>query len=344
MSEDTQTAPASESTGTVEEAASRIEALLSGKKPTRKQEAPIAEAAPEAPAVEAEEAPTDDVDTEDNSVETASEEDDAEEASPDAQDEEAKSSEPAKPIITLELEGKKVEFTPEELQKSVLLQADYTRKTQALAAERKQFAETVSKAEESEKIYSQLLPVMVQRMQATMPQAPDPSLIDINPSAYLRQKEAYEQAMGDLQAGISEMNRQQDESKGKQTEQLQAYLAENAAKLPELIPEWKDEKVRERDRPKVRDYLKVRGFSDEEINQAYDARLVAMANDARQWRELQSKSKPRPNAPPLEKALKPSPAPAQPQTRKNRDAFEARKRLASSGRVEDAAAAIKALL
>lgn len=342
MSEETQTASASESTGTVEEAASKIEALLSGKKPTRKQEAPQQEAASEAEPAQAEEA-----ETEDYSVETAppSEEDsDAEEASPDAQDEEAESDNTAKPIITLELEGKKIDFTPEELQKSVLLQADYTRKTQALAAERKQFAETIHKAEEAEKVYSQLLPVMVQRMQATMPQPPDPSLIDINPSAYLRQKETYEQAMGDLQAGISEMQRQQDESNGKQTKQLQAYLAENAAKLPELIPEWKDEKVFERDRPKVRDYLKTRGFSDEEINQAYDARLVAMANDARQWRELQSKSRPRPNAPPLEKALKPSPAPAQPQTRKNRDAFEARKRLASSGRVEDAAAAIKALL
>lgn len=342
MSEETQTASASESTGTVEEAASKIEALLSGKKPTRKQEAPIQEAASEAEPAQAEEA-----ETEDNSVETAppsEEESDAEEASPDAQDEEAESDSPAKPIITLELEGKKVEFTPEELQKSVLLQADYTRKTQALAAERKQFAETLQKAEEAEKVYSQLLPVMVQRMQATLPQSPDPSLIDINPSAYLRQKEAYEQEMGDLQAGISEMHRQQDESKGKQSQQLQAYLAENASRLPELVPEWKDEKVFERDRPKVRDYLKAKGFSDEEINQAYDARLVAMANDARQWRELQSKSRPRPNAPPLEKALKPSPAPAQPQTRKNRDAYEARKRLASSGRVEDAAAAIKALL
>lgn len=344
MSEETQTMPASASTGTVEEAASKIEALLSGKKHDKKPVAPPEETAQAAPETEAEEAPVDDADPEDNSAETASEEDDAEEASPDAQDEEAESNEPAKPIITLEIEGKKVEFTPDELQKSVLLQADYTRKTQALAAERKQHAEIVQKAEEAEKVYSQLLPVMVQRMQATMPQAPDPSLIDVNPSAYLRQKEAYEQAMGDLQAGISEMKRQEDESKGKQAKQLQAYLAENSAKLPELIPEWKDKKVFEQERTKVRDYLKTTGFSDDEIDQAYDARLVAMANEARKWRELQSKSKPRPNAPPLEKALKPSPTPAQPQTRKNRDAFEARKRLASSGRVEDAAAAIKALL
>jgi hypothetical protein len=343
MSEDTQTMPASESTGTVEEAASKIEALLSGKKPTRKQEAPIQEAASEA-ATDDQDQPAAD---EDNSAETplaSDEDDDAEDASTPESDETDEGDDQPEPLYTVKINGKEEQVTLKEALNGYQRNKDYTEKQMALAAERKEHQSLVEQAAESEKIYSQLLPVMVQRMQATLPPPPDPRLIDENPSAYLRSKENYETAMADLQAAASEAQRMQQKDQVEQSQKIKAYVAENASKLPELVPEWKDQKAYERDRPKVRDYLKGRGFSDEEINQAYDARLVAIAADGMRWRELHSKSKLRPNAPPLEKALKPSPAPAQPQTKRNREAFEARKRLASSGRVEDAAAAIKALL
>ena len=344
MSEETQTVPASASTGTVEEAASKIEALLSGKKHEKRQEPDVT--------VTASEAATDDQDQpaadEDNSVETAptseDEDDDADDASTPESDETDEGDDQPEPLYTVKINGKEEQITLKEALNGYQRNKDYTEKQMALAAERKEFQSTLQQAQESEKIYSQLLPVMVQRMQATLPPPPDQALIDIDPSAYLRSKENYEAAMADLQAAASEAQRMQQKDQVEQAQKIKAYVAENASKLPELVPEWKDQKAYERDRPKVRDYLKGRGFSDDEINQAYDARLVAIAADGMRWRELQSKSKPRPNAPPLEKALKPSPAPAQPQTKRNRDAFEARKRLASSGRVEDAAAAIKALL
>jgi hypothetical protein len=344
MSEGTQTAPASASTGTVEEAASAIEALLSGKKHEKRQSAPQAEAASEA-ATDDQDQPAAD---EDNSAETPtsdeSEDDGADDASTPESDETDEGDDQPEPLYTVKINGKEEQVTLKEALNGYQRNKDYTEKQMALAAERKEHQSLVQQAQESEKLYSQLLPVMVQRMQATLPPPPDPRLIDENPSAYLRSKENYEAAMADLQAAASEAQRMQQKDQVEHQKRIQTYVAENASKLPELVPEWKDQKAYERDRPKVRDYLKTRGFSDEEINQAYDARLVAMAADGMRWRELQSKSKPRPNAPPLEKALKPAPAPAQPQVKGKREAFEARKRLASSGRVEDAAAAIKALL
>lgn len=344
MSEDTQTAPASESTGTVEEAASKIEALLSGKKHEKRQQPDVTVTASEAPD---ETENTSSSDDEDNSAETplaSQEDDDADDASPPESDETDEGDDQPEPLYTVKINGKEEKVTLKEALNGYQRNKDYTEKQMALAAERREHQALVEQAAESEKIYSQLLPVMVQRMQATLPPPPDPRLIDENPSAYLRSKENYETAMADLQAAASEAQRMQQKDRVEQEHKIKAYVAENASKLPDLVPEWKDQKAYERDRPKVRDYLKGRGFSDDEINQAYDARLVAIAADGMRWRELQSKSKPRPNAPPLEKALKPSPAPAQPQTKRNREAFEARKRLASSGRVEDAAAAIKALL
>jgi len=127
-----------------------------------------------------------------------------------------------------------------------------------------------------------------------------------------------------------------------QAQKLQAYVAENASRLPELVPEWSDKKAYERDRPKVREYLKAKGFSDDEINQAYDARLVAIAADGMRFREL-LKSKPRENAP-LEKALRPAAPPSKPMTQQTRNQLDARKRLAKTGSLRDAAAVFEGLI
>jgi hypothetical protein len=339
MSDGTQTAPASESTGTVEEAASKIEALLSGKKPEKRLAAPAEEAAQPAPEAEqAEEAEPEDLAPETTS---SDEDDEAPDAHPETDDEAEGSDEPD-PLYTVKINGKEEKVSLKEALNGYQRQQDYTRAKQEFAAEKRQFSTELDAARQEREVYSQLLPALIQRMQSSMPSAPDQSLIDIDPSAYLRQKEAYEQAMGDLQAASSERQRLEQETKVEQQRKLQAFVAENASKLPELIPEWKDRKAYERDRPKVREYLMGRGFSDEEINQAYDARLVAIAADGMRWRELQ-KSKFKPTAPPAEKALRPTP-PSTSAPKVNRDAQAARNRLAKSGRVEDAAAAIRALL
>lgn len=338
MSEETSSVPASVSTGTVEEAASKIEALLSGKKPEKQRAAPPEETATSSAASE------DAADMQEPETETtASEEDDeAPEPQPDAEDD-AESDDQPEPLYTVKINGKEEQVSLKEALSGYQRQQDYTRAKQAFAEEKRQFVADLENARQQSEVYSQLLPAMVQRLQASLPAAPDPSLIDINPSAYLRQKEAYEQALGDLQAAASEQARMSEQSQVEQTRKLQAYVAENAAKLPELVPEWKDQKVYERDRHKVRDYLSWRGFSDDEINQAYDARLVAMAADATKWRELQ-KGKIKPVAPAPERGLKPTPTSTSAAPKVNRDAQAARNRLAKSGRVEDAAAAIRALL
>lgn len=342
MSEETSSVPASVSTGTVEEAASKIEALLSGKKPEKQRAAPPEETAISS-ATSEDAADTEEPETEttaSNASEDASD-DEAPEPQPDAEDD-AESDDQPEPLYTVKINGKEEQVSLKEALSGYQRQQDYTRAKQAFAEEKRQFVADLENARQQSEVYAQLLPAMVQRLQASLPAAPDPSLIDVNPSAYLRQKEAYEQALGDLQAAASEQSRMSEQSQVEQQRKLHAYVAENAAKLPELVPEWKDQKVYERDRHKVRDYLSWRGFSDDEINQAYDARLVAMAADATKWRELQ-KGKIKPVAPAPERGLKPTPPASKPPAI-NRDAQAARNRLAKSGRVEDAAAAIRALL
>lgn len=332
--------PSSEGSGTVEEAASKIEALLSGKKPEKQKAPPVEAAAEEAQSAQAGDA------NEEQTPETAPSDEDeaADEPSPPEAEDEAEGDPEEDKLYTVKINGKEEQVSLKEALAGYQRQEHFTREMQRVREMERTISSEVQEARQEREIYSQLLPALMQRMQQSLPQPPDPSLIDINPSAYLRQKEAYEQAVGDLQAAASEHQRITEQSQVEQARKLQAFVAENASKLPELVPEWKDKTAYERDRPKVRDYLKARGFSDDEINQAYDARLVAIAADGMRWRALQS-SKFKPVAPAPEKALKPTPASSQPNvSQRTRAATEARNRLAKSGRVEDAAAAIRALL
>ena len=325
---------AGESTGSIEAAASAFEAILAGNQPGTQK----AKKDDEADTSDAEEA-DDDADPD---AETASDEDDAEGEADDEQEKKEASSDDEKPVVTIELDGKATELTKKEIEASYLRQADYTRKTQMVAEERRRVAEIEQEAAQERQVYSQLLPVMQERIAASLPRAPDPALIDVNPAAYLKAKEDYERQVGDLQAIQAEMSRLQERTQVEQAQKLQAFVAENAQKLPELVPEWKDKQAYEKDRPKVRDYLKGKGFSDVEINQAYDARLVAIAADGMRYREL-LKSRPRADAP-LEKALRPAAPPSKPMTQQNRQHLEARKRLAKTGSLRDAASVFEGLI
>ena len=330
--------------GSIDDAFKAILALDTGKKPDKpeKKEKPAEAKAEEAPAqVQAE-----DADQEEPEAEPASDEDDAEDAPSDqADDDEADDASDDETLYTVKIDGKEEKVSLKEALAGYQRQQDYTRAKQAVAEERRAFQSEAQRVTEKEQVYDQLVPALVQRMQAYMPQPPDPSLIDVNPSAYLRQKEVYEREMGDMQAAMQEHQRRQSEQQEESAKRLQAYVAENAEKLTELVPEWKDEKTAARDKSKVRDYLKGKGFSEKEIAQAYDARLVAMAVDGMKYRELLA-SKPKQVAPVAEKPMVPT-APSnaeRKQTSKQKQYQAARNRLRASGKVEDAASAILSLL
>lgn len=328
MADENLAEPTSESTGSISEAASAFEAILSGEagKTDKPEEEETAQNELEAS----------------ETADDAEAEDSEDESSDDEAEDKAEEDKSAETVITLEIDGQEVKFTQDELKSSVLRQADYTRKTQALAEERKQFQSVVEQAVEQEKVYAQLLPVMVQRMQQFLPQPPSSDLIDTDPAAYLKQKERYEREMGDLQAAQAEMQRMSQKDTVANEQKLQAYVAQNAQILPDLIPEWKDAKNYERDRHRLREFLKTRHFYEQEIDQAYDARIVALAYDAMRWRELKN-SKPK-QSEPLEKALKPNAPAPKPMNSQTKAQVEARKRLKQTGSIRDAAAVFASLI
>lgn len=347
MTDTTNAAPTSTGSGSVEEAAEKMARFLSGEPEKRKsQRQRTEETEPEPVQAQAEDDEGDEYsgdDAEETSDEGEEPEDGSEEAPADATEDEAEegSAEDDK-LYTVKVDGKEVQVPLDELLKGYSRTADYHRKTEALAQERRSFHAEVEQVQQERSQYAQLLPALAQQLQSSLPPPPDPALRETDPLAYVLAKDRHEEAVGKLTAAFSEMQRVQQVQIAEQTRLLAASVEQAREKLPELVPAWKDPKAYERDKPKLREYLKKSGYSDEELDQAYDPRAVATAWKAMRYDELVSK-RPRPNVP-LEKALQPAPPSVSRQTRSTRESVDARKRLAHSGRIEDAAAAIRSLL
>jgi hypothetical protein len=343
MSTNTQPAPAPQSeTGSVEAAAAAFERLLSGKpeKQTR-TEAPVEADEGEIAldtAPEVDEAEVEDGKSPDEGEDRPAETDETE----DGEQPEGEPDEGVDPTqkFTVKIDGKNVEVTIDELKNGYSRTQDYHRKTEALAQERRVVMSEVQAVQQERGIYAQILPALIQQVQSSMPAPPDPNLRVTDPLEYVLQKDAYDEGMRRIQAAQAEMQRLEEAQHEQSARELSTVVRAGLQKLPELIPQWKDPKVYEQDRKSLREYGRKIGYTDAEMDQAYDPRAVAALYKAMKYDALAAK-KLTPTAP-VERTVRQPIAPAA-QPRRN-DLSKAKDRLAKSGRVEDAAAAFRALL
>ena len=248
---------------------------------------------------------------------------------------------------TIEVDGE--EITIEELRSGHLRQKDYTRKTQELAENRKAMEAQYQEIERERAEYAQLLPAMAERIQQAAEQEPDwDTLYDTDPvmaaKAERQWRKEQEARTAQLQAVQAEQQRMQQIAAQKQQQMQQSYLEQQRHILPDIIPEWRDKKVAATEATQIRDFLLGEGFSEQDVSGMSNATLVklarkAMLYDRGETRANEVKAKPKK---PRTKTLKSGSRASQP--KRTSAAQEAQNRARKTGRVTDAAAAIKALL
>lgn len=248
---------------------------------------------------------------------------------------------------TIEVDGE--EITIEELRSGHLRQKDYTRKTQELAEHRKAVEAKDQEMDRERAEYAQLLPAMAERIQQAAEQEPDwDTLYDADPvmaaKAERQWRKEQEGRVAQLQAVQAEQQRMQQIEAQKQQQMQQSYLEQQRHILPDIIPEWRDKKVAATEATQIRDFLLGEGFSEQDVSGMSNATLVklarkAMLYDRGETRANEVKAKPKK---PRAKILKSGSRASQP--KRTSAAQEAQNRARKTGRVNDAAAAIKALL
>lgn len=262
----------------------------------------------------------------------------AEEESESDETEESEEQEEQPTVYHVKVDGEEIEVTLDELQKGYSRTQDYTRKTQALAEQRKEAEAELSQVRQERAYYAQMLGALEQQL-AQADQAPDwDRLYQENPNEWVRQRELWRDKQDKLNAIKAEQERLGVTAKQEAEKVRQEQLQLEAQKLVEAIPEWKDSKKAATERAKLMDAAKAVGYADSELEQIMDHRAVVLLRKAALYDELMGKKstiKPVPSKGP--KTSKPGSAGGQPT--KQSEAKQAQSRLAKTGSMKDAAAA-----
>jgi hypothetical protein len=314
-----------EGTGhTVADAANAFEALLAddghsdGDEGDREEETPSAE---------------DDSELDDGDA-GGDEDEDLEDSGQD--DEEPEGDDEQPDVYTVKIDGKDVQVTLDEALKGYQREADYTRKTQALAGERKALTDSQA-AHAAERARTKALLTALETRLAEPEDNEDLDALRISdPGEYAARITERMQRQELARAAQAERQRLEADAAREQQQTNDQAAREATGKLLEAIPAWSDPKVAEKDMKAIADYAKTIGYTDTDLGEVLDHRLFIMAKDAAAYRALKAKS-------PQIKAKVQEVRTAKPGSVHTRstavsEVTRAKQRLAKTGRPADAAA------
>lgn len=192
--------------------------------------------------------------------------------------------------FTVRVDGEEVTVTVDELLNGYSRTADYTRKTQALAEERKRQEAIERELGQKLNQYNTVLPQLEQMISEAMGPEPDwNALYQENPAEFVRQRAIWDDHRQKLQAAREERQRAQREQQQMREAQLQRYVTSERDVLLSKVPEWKDTDVMQREQKELREYATSLGYSAQEIDGLVDHRAVLVMRDALRYRQLQAK-------------------------------------------------------
>ena len=268
----------------------------------------------------------------------------AEDESEVEQDEgEDEQEEPAK--YRVKAAGEEREVTLDELIKSYQLGTDYTKKSQAVAEERKVVEAERQRIEEAKYLrdqYAERLQVIEQMLN----QQPETENLDYlketDPIGYAVKVAELSQREKQLAQVRAEQARIAEQQQREQQEQLGQVVQAESRKLAEVIPEYADPQKGETLRRELREFGIKAGFSDQELANVYDSRAVLTLYKAMQYDKLQSAK------PGITKKVNEAPKVMKSGVSQPRDSSDEMKKLKArakqTGRVADAAKAFERFL
>lgn len=223
--------------------------------------------------------------TEAGQAEAAEPEEDATEAVDDdaeTDEEESEAEDEPEPTFKVKVNGEEVEVPLSELTKGYSREQDYTKKTMALAEERKtlksQFAQELKQATD---LFESLDPILSEAKNIDWQ-----TLAQTDPATYVQLQEAVKQrqtALAEARAKIAAASKGDVEAQAA-TKQQEAERETEA--LIKAVPELSDPDKMKGFATSAIEFLRERGFDNSEIADLVDHRALLIIDDARRYREL----------------------------------------------------------
>lgn len=279
-----------------------------------------------------------------NDSEVESEEYEESEESEVEQEEADEPEEPQK--FRVKAAGEEREVTLDELIKSYQLGTDYTKKSQAVAEERKAVEaerQAVQEAKQLRDTYAERLQYIEQALMQPQETENLEYLKETDPIGYavkVAEMSQREKQLAQVRAERAQIAQQQEYDR---QQQLRATVAQEAEKLVGALPEYADPVKGEAIRKDIRSYGKQAGFSDDELANVFDSRAVLTLYKAMQYDKLKA------SQPAIAKKVNDAPKAlkagvSQPRDSNAEDIKKLKARVRQSGRVSDAAAAFERFL
>lgn len=264
-------------------------------------------------------------------------------------EEEATQELPEDLTVKVKVDGQEVEVTLAELRNGYSRTADYTRKATALAEQRKAFEAEAEAIRAERAQYAQMLPILQQQIQQQNAAEPDwDNLYDEDPIEaarlerhWRRTKEEQTQRLVAIQA---EQQRLAEEEAKQRTQHMQAVVEAERSRLPEVIPEWKDQATMMKEAQELREWATSNGLTEQDINSLTQAAHIALVRKAMLYdKGVRNVEKAKQPVKQKARVVRPgsSNASAKPGSV---DLKRASKRLAQTGSVKDAAALLDKLI
>ena len=274
----------------------------------------------------------------------AESEDSYEESEVEQEDSEDEQEEPQ--TFRVKAAGEEREVTLDELIKSYQLGTDYTKKSQAVAEERKVVEAERHAVQEAKALrdqYAQQLGIIEQMLNQPQEAEDLDYLKETDPIGYavkVAEMSQKEKQLAQVRAQREHLSQQQEYDRQQQMKQM---IAAESEKLVAVLPEFADPDKGEVIRKDIRTYGKQMGFSDDELSNVFDSRAVMTLYKAMQYDKLQSAK------PGITKKVSEAPKAIKPGVSKPRDSNseETRKlkaRAKSSGSIRDAASVFERFL
>ena len=201
---------------------------------------------------------------------------------------------------TIKVDGEELEVGIDELKSGYQRQADYTRKSQALAEQRKETENIQSERQQLEQerqMYANGLQMLQEQQQAKLQDFDNVdwnTLKEQDPYQYMLKKDEYRDAQEKAKNSAEQRMLVQQEQQEDAQKARAHFVQQEYARLVDALPEWndKDSTIKE----DVRKYASEVGFRPDEINQLADHRSVLVIKKAMEFDKLTKKIAPKKKA------------------------------------------------
>jgi len=249
-------------------------------------------------------------------------------------------------LFTVKIDGKDTQVTEDELLSGYSRQADYTRKSQVLAEQRKKMEEELAATQQERQHYLSQLEQFNTQADSKLEEFKSvdwTKLKEEDPMEYALKRDQYRE----LQENKRLVAEEQQQLAQKQQQEMQSKWNEELARQQEVmaqrLPEWNDPEKGPKLKQDIKSFALTKGFTEQEVDSLIDARSVDVLHKAMMYENLLAAKIANKKAKVVPKMQKPG-TPSTKSEVNSEKVKQTRARLKRTGRVDDAAAVIKSLM